>query len=85
MFPKRNEPDLDDIPKEIRDTMTFVPVEEISEVLHHALGKRVIAPVPLGENGRASGNVVPMRRNGVAKRARPTAAAERRRRSVRKR
>jgi ATP-dependent Lon protease len=80
LFPKRNEPDLDDIPKEIRDTMTFVPVEEISEVLHHALGKRVITPVPLGENIRAN-NVVPMRRrNAVTKRP-----AERRRPAARKR
>jgi hypothetical protein len=30
-------------------------------VLYHALGKRVISPVPLGENGKAS-NVVPLRR-----------------------
>ncbi len=45
---ERNEIDLDDIPKEVRDTMTFVPVEELSEVLHHALGKRIISPVPLG-------------------------------------
>ena len=29
LFPKRNEVDLDDIPKEVRDTMTFVPVEEL--------------------------------------------------------
>ena len=68
ILPQRNEVDLDDIPKEVRDTMTFVPVEELSEVLYHALGKRVITPVELGEDGRAS-NVVPMRRrNGVAKR-----------------
>jgi ATP-dependent Lon protease len=86
LFPKRNEMDLDDIPKEVRDTITFVPVEEISEVLHHALGKRLISPVPLGEDVRAS-NVVPMRRrNGVAKRpARVTTTTERRRRTARKR
>ena len=86
LFPKRNEMDLDDIPKEVRDTISFVPVEEISEVLHHALGKRVISPVPLGEDVRAS-NVVPMRRrNGVAKRpARVATTAERRRRTARKR
>jgi ATP-dependent Lon protease len=71
LFPKRNEADLDDIPKEIRDAMTFVPVEELSEVLFQALGKRVIAPVPLGENGRRPSNVVPMRRrNGTVKRPR---------------
>ncbi len=65
VFPKRNEIDLDDIPKEVRDTMTFLPVEEISEVLHHALGKRVVTPVALGENGVAH-NVVPMRRRAPA-------------------
>src|SRR5579864_4951406 len=31
ILPKRNEIDIDDIPKEVRDTMTFVPVEELSE------------------------------------------------------
>ena len=72
ILPKRNEIDLDDIPKEVRDTMTFVPVEELSEVLYHALGKRIITPVELGENGRAN-NVVPMRRrNGMTKRVRVT-------------
>jgi ATP-dependent Lon protease len=83
LFPKRNEMDLDDIPKEVRDTMTFVPVEEISEVLRHALGKRIVSPVPLGETGNAA-NVVPLRRrNGVAKRTPRT--AERRRSATRKR
>ncbi|MGZ3496731.1 MAG: endopeptidase La [Vulcanimicrobiaceae bacterium] len=63
LLPKRNEMDLDDIPKEIRDTMTFVAVEELSEVLHHALGKRVISPVELGVTERRASNVVPMRRS----------------------
>jgi ATP-dependent Lon protease len=79
LLPKRNEMDLDDIPKEVRDTMTFVPVEELSEVLHHALGKRVIQPVALGENGKRASNVVPMRRNGSIKRSR---IGERKRRHV---
>ncbi len=70
LLPKRNEVDLEDIPKEVRDTMTFVPVEELSEVLHHALGKRVISPVPMGNERSESNNVVPMRRNGVAKQRR---------------
>ena len=55
--------------------MTFVPVDELSEVFHHALGKRVISPVPLGDQSKAS-NVVPLRprsaqakrRNGAMKR-----------------
>jgi ATP-dependent Lon protease len=65
LFPKRNEMDLDDIPKEIRETMEFVPVEQLSEVLEHALGKRVIAPT-IFEAGRRASNVVPMHRNGAA-------------------
>jgi ATP-dependent Lon protease len=80
LLPKRNEMDLDDIPKEIRDSMTFATVEELSEVLQHALGKRVIAPVPLGGVQDKVNNVVPLRhvrrRNGVVKRA----ASERKRR-----
>jgi ATP-dependent Lon protease len=68
LLPKRNEIDLDDVPKEVRDTITFVAVEELSEVLFHALGKRFITPVYLGEPQRRASNVVPMR---PAKRARP--------------
>ncbi len=67
ILPLRNEIDLDDIPREVRDTMTFVPVEELSEVLYHALGKRVITPVELGDGVRTN-NVVPMRRRNGAKR-----------------
>ncbi|MDQ2872308.1 MAG: endopeptidase La [Candidatus Eremiobacteraeota bacterium] len=63
LLPKRNEMDLDDIPKEVRDTMTFVPVEELSEVFYHALGKRVITPVDLGDESGRANNVVPMRRS----------------------
>jgi ATP-dependent Lon protease len=69
ILPKRNEIDLDDIPKEVRDTMTFVPVEELSEVLAHSLGKRIITPVSLGEPERKSENkVVPIRRGAAPKR-----------------
>ncbi len=85
-LPKRNEPDLEDIPKEIRDSMTFVAVEELSKFLQQALGKRIIAPVPLGgEANKASSNVVPMRRrataikrNGERKRRAPVAGARKR-------
>ncbi|HEY8322099.1 MAG TPA: endopeptidase La [Candidatus Baltobacteraceae bacterium] len=83
LFPRRNEMDLDDIPKEVRDTMTFVPVEELSEVFRHALGKRVISPVELGDAERPN-NVVPMRRRSpVAKRTRAAAPAARVRRRSR--
>jgi ATP-dependent Lon protease len=66
LLPKRNEPDLEDIPKEVRDTMTFVGVEELSEVLHHALGKRIITPVALGQADERTNNVVPMRKRRTA-------------------
>ena len=83
LLPRRNEMDLDDIPKEVRETMSFVPVDELSEVLYHALGKRLITPVPLGTEHAKVSNVVPLRastalgatrssqakrRNGVVKR-----------------
>src|SRR5581483_10920059 len=68
LLPRRNEMDLDDIPKEVRDSMTFVPVDELSEVLHQALGKRVISPVPLGADHAKSNNVVPLLRSGQARR-----------------
>jgi ATP-dependent Lon protease len=71
VLPKRNESDLDDVPKEVRDTMTFVPVEEISEVFEQAFGKRIITPVMLGEPPpNKDGVVVPMRRSAK----RPAAA-----------
>ena len=48
LLPRRNEIDLDDVPKEVRDTMHFAFVDELSEVFSNALGKRVITPVQLG-------------------------------------
>ena len=70
VLPKRNEIDLDDVPREVRDTMTFVAVEEISEVFEQAFGKRVVTPVVLGDEpvGKKGGNVVPMRSRPAAKR-----------------
>jgi ATP-dependent Lon protease len=61
LFPRRNEVDLDDVPKEVRESMTFVPVDELSEVLYHALGKRIISPVPLGIEHAKANNVVALR------------------------
>jgi ATP-dependent Lon protease len=64
LMPLRNEIDLDDVPKEVRDTMSFVPVEELSEVFEQALGERIITPVMLGEDrSRKADNVVPIRRS----------------------
>jgi ATP-dependent Lon protease len=72
LLPKRNEMDLDDVPKEVRDTIQFSFVEELSEVFMHALGKRIITPVLLGvpEEGRRGNNVVALRPS-THKRGRP--------------
>jgi ATP-dependent Lon protease len=32
-LPKRNEQDLEELPDDVREAMTFVPVEEIDEAL----------------------------------------------------
>ncbi|MBV8151898.1 MAG: endopeptidase La, partial [Candidatus Eremiobacteraeota bacterium] len=62
ILPRRNEIDLDDIPKEVRDTMEFVLVDELSEVFARALGARIITPVYLGvEPPRRASNVVALR------------------------
>jgi ATP-dependent Lon protease len=45
LLPRRNEIDLDDVPKEVRDSMDFVLVDELSDVFANALGKRVITSV----------------------------------------
>ncbi len=44
LLPRRNEIDLDDVPKEVRDAIQFVAVDELSEVFANALGKRIITP-----------------------------------------
>jgi ATP-dependent Lon protease len=40
ILPKLNEPDLDDIPKEIRNDMVFYPVERMEEVIRIAIPKK---------------------------------------------
>ena len=37
ILPERNEPDLDDVPKEVRDQMRFHPVSSVDQVLALAL------------------------------------------------
>src|SRR6202035_5111571 len=74
VLPKRNEMDLDDVPKEVRDTIQFSFVEELSEVFAHALGKRVITPVLLGvaDDQRRGTNVVALRPRANGKRRNAT-------------
>ncbi|WP_240666516.1 endopeptidase La [Longirhabdus pacifica] len=37
LFPKQNEKDLEDIPDSVKQSLTFVPVDHMDEVLQHAL------------------------------------------------
>lgn len=37
IMPKENEKDLEDIPKSVREELTFIPVKHLDEVLEHAL------------------------------------------------
>jgi ATP-dependent Lon protease len=45
ILPKRNEPDLDDLPQGVRNQMHFILVESVDEVLEAAL----LEPVQEGE------------------------------------
>jgi len=51
VLPRRNEKDLDDLPQETRDDMTFVLVERVDEVLSTALRDGQISQTSEGENG----------------------------------
>ena len=63
ILPRANEVDLDDVPQEIQDELTFVLVDHVDEVLSTALtqgvvefeavGEAVKADQPAGENGRS--------------------------------
>lgn len=44
VLPARNEPDLEDVPSEVREAMTFHPVHDVAEVLHIALADEGAAP-----------------------------------------
>jgi ATP-dependent Lon protease len=43
ILPERNAPDLDDVPAEVRDQMTFHPVASIEQVLAIALDPKQVA------------------------------------------
>jgi ATP-dependent Lon protease len=82
LLPRRNEIDLDDVPKEVRDAMQFTFVDELSEVFENALGKRVITPVLLGatdapSSPRRANNVVALRPSKKRGPAQRTARASR--------
>ena len=46
LIPSRNEPDLDDVPAEVRDALTVHPVSDVREVLELALEPAVGAVTP---------------------------------------
>jgi ATP-dependent Lon protease len=52
ILPKRNEPDLDDLPQEVRESLEFVLVDKVQQVLDSALmpAKKVRAAV--SRNGK---------------------------------
>jgi len=41
VIPRRNEPDIDDIPEHLRKRIEFVPVDTVDQVLDAALEKRI--------------------------------------------
>jgi ATP-dependent Lon protease len=42
ILPERNKPDLEEVPQEIRDTLEFITVGRMDEVLLHALEEPVV-------------------------------------------
>ncbi|MFN7211288.1 MAG: S16 family serine protease, partial [Aggregatilineales bacterium] len=42
ILPKRNEPDLDDLPEDVRNALTFVLVDDVKEVLEAALSPEAV-------------------------------------------
>jgi ATP-dependent Lon protease len=57
ILPHRNEPDIDDIPEEVRRELTFVFVERMEEVLDAALSPRTTEPPVEPGNGREQPDV----------------------------
>jgi len=52
ILPRRNEPDIDDIPEEVRRELTFVFADRMEEVLDAALSPRTTEPPVEPGNGR---------------------------------
>jgi ATP-dependent Lon protease len=56
ILPKRNEPDLDDVPEDVRRDLGFVYAEDMSQVLGAALGRpRRVRTTARGRSPSASG------------------------------
>ncbi len=84
IIPERNTPDLDDVPQEIRDTLTFWPVSRMEDVLAHALepegeqpARPSTAPAANGGPPASSGTGTPSTSgNAPAKPSAPAAHAD---------
>ncbi|MDO9015676.1 MAG: endopeptidase La [Deltaproteobacteria bacterium] len=57
LLPERNKPDLEEVPQEIRDTLEFIPVSKMEDVLQYALETPVVlgaeappVPAPVSTN-----------------------------------
>jgi ATP-dependent Lon protease len=57
ILPKRNEPDIEDVPEEVRRELTFVPVDRMEEVLAAALQPRPAEPPVTAANGAEAGDI----------------------------
>ncbi|GAB4442802.1 MAG: endopeptidase La [Anaerolineae bacterium] len=52
ILPRRNAPDLDDVPEEVRASIHFVLVDRVDEALEAALEAALDAPQPAGKSAR---------------------------------
>jgi ATP-dependent Lon protease len=67
ILPKRNERDLEDVPEDLRETMTFVPVDAIDEVIAQALPENAGRAIPAGAGsvvGATAGPLAAKERGG---------------------
>jgi ATP-dependent Lon protease len=69
IFPKRNEIELDEVPEQLRDEMTFIPVEHVDEVLAEAL----VPAITPGKTSKRGARATPKR--SPASRGRKAAAS----------
>ncbi len=74
IIPDKNKKDLEDIPEEYRQHLTFVPVKSIDEVLEVALTQKIV-PIDTNAAGAQSGDVHETR-SVKGKKQKPVAAAE---------
>ncbi len=69
LLPKKNEGDLEDVPKEIKSKIKFVLVERVSEVLYHALGIKMNSekPVKTGAKRKTAKKAVKRAKKSVSR------------------